>query len=157
MSGDGMRAFTVLVNLDTGEQQSHAGSWGGSNMFTVNQVDSDTTSRPLPPNGAVIHGHTGGGKPPYASITIHPSRAAKLLPAASDAMSERDKLLLCVYARLNSRGRKEWFDRNPGKLPTDAELASLVERGFITRNKAGSVTITASGRNNAGSDGLLYR
>lgn len=157
-SGDGMRGFTILVDLDTGDRQEHQGSWGGANAFNPrNAVDLDTASRPLPPNGAVIHGHIGGGKPAYATITIHPNRAARLLPAPSDALSERDQTLLCVYARLNSRGRKEWFARNPSQVPTTLELTSLVEYGYITRNKSGAVTITAKGRNAAPSnDRCLY-
>ena len=124
-------------------------------MFAVNAVDSDTASRPLPPNGAVIHGHSGGGKPAYASITIHPSRAAKLLPAASGELTDRQKSLMCVFARYNSRGRADWFTRH-GKA-AEWELVELESKGWVKRNKAGAVTCTAAGRNIAPSDTWLYK
>lgn len=149
-SGDGMRAFTVLVDLETGHATQHWGSWGGANMFTPNNpVDGDTTPRQLPPDGAVINGHTGGGKPAYASLTVHPSRAARLLPSPVENLSERDRKLLGVYASLNSAGRKQYFERHPSMRPTATDLQSLADRGFIKVSKAGAVTITADGRNNA--------
>lgn len=154
-SGDGMRGFTVLLDIDSGRAESWYGSWGGSNPFNVSPVDGDTSMRPLPPNGCVISGHEGGGKPVYATLTIHPSRAIKLLPAAGDELSERQKELMAVLARFNSRGRADWFARY-GKA-SDSELSELESRGFIKRNKAGAVTVTATGRNVAPSDAYLYR
>lgn len=151
-SGDGMRAFTVLVDIDSGRSESHIGDWGGSNPFHASPVDGDTASRPLPPNGAVIHGHQGGGKPVYASLTVHPTRIAKLLPSpVGEALTARQTRLLGVYAHLNSRGRKEWFDRHSREFcaPTIGELADLERTGLIKVNKAGSVTITPAGRNAA--------
>lgn len=154
MSGDGMRGFTVLLDIDSGRSERFDGSWGGANPFVPNPVDSDTRSRPLPPNGCVISGHIGGGKPCYASLTIHPSRAAKLLPAPSEALSERLSLVLGVFARFNSRGRSEWFARHGAA--SEPELTELETRGFIKRNKAGSVTCTAAGKNTAPADVRLY-
>ncbi len=149
-SGDGMRAFTTFVNLETGAAEQHNGSWGGSNMFTPhNPVDGDTTPRQLPPDGAVINGHIGGGKPAYASLTVHPSRAARLLPSPVESLSERDRQILGVYASLNSGGRKDYFERHPAMRPTAHELAALARAGLIKVSKAGAVTITADGRNNA--------
>jgi hypothetical protein len=154
-SGDGMRAFTVLLDIDTGRRETHVGSWGGNNPFHQSPVDADQKSRPLPANGCVIHGHTGGGKPCWATLTIHPSRSAKLLPAPKDALSDRLSRLMAVFARFNSRGRAEWFERH-GKA-TDSELAELEAMGLIKRNKAGAVTCTAAGKNAAPSEAYLYR
>ncbi len=154
-SGTGMRGFTVLVNIDTGERTTHVGDWGGSNPFHASPVDGDTSSRPLPPNGCVINGHEGGGKPAYASLTIHPSRAAKLLPVATSELTDRQKRLMAVFARFNSRGRAEWFERY-GKA-SESELEALEALGYIKRNKAGSVTCTAAGKNVAPSEAFLYR
>jgi hypothetical protein len=155
VSGDGMRGFTVLVDIDSGRSETHQGSWGGANMFSVNAVDSDTTERPLPSGACIISGHTGGGKPTYATLTIHPSRAAKLLPVAGEDLSDREKSLMAVFARFNSRGRAEWFGRH-GKA-TEAELLGLESRGWIKRTKAGAVTCTAAGKNVAPNDAFLYR
>jgi hypothetical protein len=154
-SGEGMRGFTMLLDIDTGRHETHFGSWGGSNPFTASPVDGDTSMRPLPPNGCVISGHEGGGKPVYATLTIHPSRAAKFLPAPKDELSKRLSCLMAVFARFNSRGRAEWFERH-GKA-TESELAELEAMGFIKRNKAGAVTCTAAGKNIAPPDAYLYR
>lgn len=154
-SGTGMRGFTVLLDIDSGRSETWQGSWGGSNPFTTSPVDGDTSMRPLPPNGCVISGHEGGGKPVYATLTIHPSRAVKLLPAATDELTDRQKALMCVFARYNSKGRSDWFGRNGAA--TEAELGELESKGFIKRNKAGAVTCTASGRNVAPNDAYLYR
>lgn len=150
-SGDGCRGFTTLIDLDTGATRTVHGSWGGGNPFARGEHDSadhDTTPRPLPPNGCIVKGYIGGSSGGSASVTIHPSRAAKLLPEQG-SVSERDRLLLGVYAGLNSRGRKEHFDRHPSHVPTTGELESLASRGFIKLAKNGAVTITADGRNNA--------
>lgn len=152
--GDGLRGFAVLLDIDTGRSETFHGSWGGANPFQSNAVDSDTRERPLPPSGCVINGHEGGGKPVYASLTIHPSRAAKLLPAPAEALSERLSLVLGAFARFNSRGRSEWFGRHGAA--TEAELVELESRGFIKRNKAGAVTCTATGRNAAPNHVSLY-
>lgn len=158
VSGDGCRGFTILVKLDTGETETVWGSWGGANPFergSHDSVDADTTPRPLPVNGCIVKGYVGGSKGGRCSLTIHPSNAVKLLPVKG-SVSERDGLLLSVYAGLNSRGRKEYFDRHPSAVPTQAELQSLADRGFIKLAKNGAVTITPDGRNNRGPDARLY-
>lgn len=155
--GDGYQAFTVLVDIDTGRtSERFEGSWGGGNAYTFGPttqaaVDHDETQRPLPPNACVIHGQRGGGKPPSATLVVHPSRVAKLLPVANDGeLSPRLKTLLAVYRCYNSRGRSEWFERHGTGTPE--EIADLAKRGLIKVNKAGSVTITADGRNVSVSD-----
>lgn len=148
-SGDGLRAFTALVNIETGATEIHEGSWGGANPFYSSPVDADTRSRPLPPDGAVINGHIGGGKPCWASLTVHPSRAAKLLPPAVETLSARNKTQLGVLCELNSKGRKEWFDRHPALRPSADDLTTLSTLQMIKVSKSGAVTITTDGRNNA--------
>lgn len=157
-SGEGCKGFATLIDLDSGDTRTVWGSWGGGNPFARGEhdsVDHDTTERPLPANGCVVKGYIGGAKGGRVSITIHPSRAAKLLPEQG-SVTERDRLLLAVYATLNSRGRKEYFERHPSHVPTQAELQSLAERGFIKLAKNGAVTITPDGRNNRGPDARLY-
>lgn len=147
--GDGYQGFTILLDIDSGEtSDTFRGSWGGNNPFVANQVDLDDRQRPVPPNACIIHGQRGGGRPASASLVIHPSRAAKLLPAASsDELSPRLKTLLAVYKSYNTRGRAEWFERH-GR-GTDAEISELAAKGLIKVNKAGAVTVTADGRNAA--------
>lgn len=151
-SSSGRRAFVMAVNLATGEREQHLGSWGGPNMFSPsNAVDNDTSSRPLAPGFAVIHGSQGDKV--YASLTLHPSNVAALLPAKSD-LTDRQRDLLNCYAGLTSAGRKDHWERRGGKKPTEAELVELVNLGMVTRNKAGAVSITTKGRNNR-SGGML--
>lgn len=158
VSGEGCKGFATLIDLDSGATRTVWGSWGGGNPFARGEhdsVDHDTAERPLPPNGCIIKGYIGGAKGGRVSITIHPTRAAKLLPEQG-SVSERDRVLLGVYADLNSRGRKEYFERHPTAVPTPAELASLADRGFIKLAKNGAVTITPDGRNNRGANVFIY-
>lgn len=153
VSGDGCRGFATLIDLDTGETRTVVGSWGGGNPFARGEhdsVDHDTTERPLPPNGCIVKGYVGGSKGGRCSVTIHPSRAAKLLPDQSQS-TERDQLLMAVYGGYNSRGRAEYFERNPSHKPTQTELESLAARGLIKLARNGAVTITPAGRNVRGS------
>ena len=152
MSNRGQRNFVIAVNLATGETESHHGSWGGANAFNPgNSVDLDTTARPLAPGFAIIHGSEGNGT--RASITIHPSNADPLLPAAP-ALSDRIRYLLGCYRSLTSAGRKnQWADhsRDPKYCgPTQAEISEMVAAGLVTQNKAGAVSITTAGKNAAG-------
>jgi hypothetical protein len=149
-SGDGCKGFATLIDLDTNDTRTVWGSWGGGNPFSRGEhdaVDHDTKPRPLPVNGLVVKGYIGGASGGHASITVHPARAAKLLPEQA-TLTDRERHLLAVYAGLNSRGRKEYFERNPESVPTLTELQSLAVRGFIKLSKAGAVTITPDGRNN---------
>lgn len=157
-SGDGCKGFATLINLDTGETRTVWGSWGGGNPFARGEhdsVDADTSERPLPPHGCIVKGYIGGSSGGRASITIHPDRAAKLLPEAF-SVSERDQLLLGVYGAFNSRGRTKYFERHPENRPTQAELESLAARGFIKLAKNGAITITPAGRNNRGKYVSIY-
>jgi hypothetical protein len=145
----GRRGFAVLLNLETGETKHFQGSWGGSNMFSpTNAVDLDHNSHALPANGCVING-SEGYKGTRASVTVHPSRIAPLLPASTgDGITPRQALLLSVYAGLNSRGRREYFDRHGiDSTPTLAELEAMQARGWIKVSKAGAVSVTPAGRN----------
>lgn len=152
LGGDGYRAFCVLVDLSTGSAQRLDGSWGGANMFSPhNPVDRDRGPRVIPPDGAVIKGRIGGGKPVWASITISPANAARLLPPAT-SISNRLRCILGVLASLNSRGRREYFEQHPQHAPVESELCTLIANGLIVRNKAGAIKVTADGRNAAKRD-----
>lgn len=168
--GDGYRAFVVAVNLATGEAQRATGSWGGANMFNPrNPVDLDGQERPLPPGFAVISGHEGGGRPVYASVEVHPSTMAPLLPSAPAAeLSALEQTVLEVISGYTSAGRKnEWermaervlpwtapyAERQAAAKKMHADIASaqdrLVSLGLVKRAKNGAMTITTEGRNRA--------
>lgn len=141
----GCRAVVSLVNLTTGEVQSHQGSWGGANPWNQdNAIDLDGRLRPLPPGFAVIKASTGYRK--YAYIELHPDNVAPLLPAAKGELSEKDRKILACYKSLKSGYRREYLDRLGA---TDTDLDRLVEGGYLKRNKNGATRITTEGRNNA--------
>lgn len=147
-ANDGQRGFTMAVNLATGERDERRGSWGGSNAFTVNAVDSDDTARPLPPGFAVVQGTTGYPRT-FATLIIHPSNAAPLLPAKAE-LTDRQRAILDQFASLTSAGRKNEWERYPASKPSDSEIAELVAAGMLKQNKAGALSITTEGKNNRG-------
>ena len=144
--GDGKRGFACLVDMATGTHTVSWGSWGGANVFNPgNAVDCDSAQHDIPPHGAVISGTTGGGRPVYATITVHPASLAPLLPAAP-AVTELEAKVLAIYAQLKSSARGEYLAAIPD---AGAIVDSLVSRGYLDRNKAGATKITTTGRNSA--------
>lgn len=139
--GDGRRGFAILVNMSTNEYKTHWGSWGGSNMFSPdNQVDNNDQSYPIPENGAVINGSTG--EKVYATITISPANAAKLLPTTG-IVSDREADILKIFKSYTSKYRKEYLTRHN---VTEDEIKSLASRGYLKVNKVG-IQITTEGKN----------
>lgn len=150
-SGDGLRSFVVAVNLATGAMERHDGSWGGTNMFTHNAVDSDTKSYPLPENFAAINGHIGGGRPVYATIAVNPANLAKLLPAGNEtSLSENEIKALQVVKTYKASYRRESFEREKlGRYDaTNPLVAGLAAKGMLKITGAG-ISITTEGRNAA--------
>lgn len=152
MGGDGMRGFAVVVNLSTGDRREHWGSWGGPNMFSSPRVDCDREEHALPPDGAVIRGSTGGGKPVYATITVHPSCMILALPPAT-AVTPRQVQILATIAGIRGGYRKEYLER--GRVRTD-EIDALVTAGMLARNRAGAISVTIAGRNACGNTRMPY-
>ena len=146
MGSAGQRAFVCLVNLATGQTKVTRGSWGGPNMFSPrNAVDNDGRTYPIPTNGAVIQGSQGGKV--YARIVVHPTAFAKLLPDGEDKVSEKDASILNIFTGMKGGPyRREELRRMKA---TDEEINSLVERGYLKRNKAGAIQATTKGKNAA--------
>jgi len=144
--GKGYRGQVLVANMTTGESQYAAGSWGGSNPFAQHPVDEPSGESPLPPGFFAL---TTGGR--YWTLHLNPANVAALLPSAGGEVTPREAYLLAVFAKLNSAGRKDEFDRYRDSAPHSSEIASLESRGFIKVNRAGAITITATGRNLAGS------
>lgn len=161
----GRRSFCVLVNLATGDYKVESGSWGGSNMFSPNNlVDNCTDDSALPPNFAVIKGSEG--EIVYANIYVNPASFAPLLPPAATGISDTDKRILACYRSLKSgHYRQEALINvfNPHDRFTSAfyaathnkELAeklaaaidSLVARKLLKRSSNGATQITTEGKN----------
>ncbi len=147
-SGDGYRAFVVVVNLGTKEHKTIMGSWGGANMFNPNNpVDLDTKIYEIPQDGLVIHGTEGGGKPVWASITVHPDSMPKMLPdESSEQLTPQELYVLYHYKSTKSAFRSERFKRyNIGSDVIDG----LVKKKYLQRSASGATQITTKGKNKA--------
>lgn len=139
---EGRRAFVVLLNMTTGESRYVQGSWGGANIFNPqNPVDLDDRTHIIPPNGAVIKGSQGYGGV-RATIFVHPSSLAPLLPAGP-TVTDREKQILGLMG-YKSFYKKERMDE---MKVTPEELTSLASKGLIKINKAGASSITTAGKN----------
>jgi hypothetical protein len=150
--GDGRRAFFAIVKLDDSEPfDLQYGSWGGANMFETRRSDVDFANHPIMPGYAVVVG-SEGSTGVFATVYIHPSNVAAVLPIQVET-TERQKYILKCYKSLTSAGRKNEWERysaygSPvGGRPSNAEITELVNRGFLNRNKAGAVSITTAGKN----------
>jgi len=159
MGGQGYRGFVAVCPMDdSGEFKVTYGSWGGENAFarTIEGIDTDVQ---IPPDVAFIQGSEGGGHPTLASVYISTRAMNPALLGAPADVSPKEAKILAIFQQLKSSYRKEEFDRLQEKAgiessrarqeTTDREIESLIERGFLSRNKAGSVSITTEGRNAA--------
>jgi len=148
--GDGYRDFVAAVNLETGDYKRYNGSWGGANMFNPhNAVDLDQEPKPLPVGSVIVNGSEGGGRPVYATLTVHPENVAKLLPI-SEEVTEQERTALAVIGGIKGGYRQnEWcYKRLPGSYGADNPLIrGLADRGFLKINRAGSISITTKGKN----------
>jgi len=145
-SGQGRRGFTAVCVLsdDIPEYKMTWGSWGGSNMF-VQTIDDVHQEVQIPPNRAFVMGTSSSpGYPGYAYITVHPSNMNPSLLPSEGSVSEREAKILAVFRALKSAYRKDQLDSMSVK---DDEVDSLVQRGYLDRNKAGATKITTKGRN----------
>lgn len=141
----GCRDFLCIVNLATGEFKTVYGSWGGPNAYTSNIIDSDATAHALDANICAIQGREGGSQPVSATVKIHPSNVAALLPQAPE-VSETERAVLRTFG-YTSAYRKEALRSIKN---SQAAIESLIEKGMIKRNKAGALSITTSGKNAKG-------
>jgi hypothetical protein len=135
--GDGVRGFAIIVDLFNQTTESFIGSWGGSNMFTSSVVDDNDKLYIIPDNFAVIKGVKGSMS--YATITISSANVIKGL--TGNTLSDTEKKLLSLVKSYTSQARKPYLDKYP-KL-----VDKLVNEGYLNRNKAGSISITTSGKN----------
>lgn len=143
--GNGYRGFAIVVDLSTGARQTLWGSWGGSNAFTPNnRVDSDSKSRVLGPNVAVIKGSEGGGKPVYATLTIGPANVVKgLLTAPPTDLTPNERATLYAFCHYKSSYRREAMER--ARIPVNT-IDALIVKGLLVR-KGNGVQATIEGKN----------
>lgn len=158
--GDGSKSFSCLIDLETGARKIEYGSWGGANMFNDhNEVDLNDTLYPLPFNGAVIKGSSGGGRPVYAHILINPENLEKLLPSGGQApeLSEKEKYAIKIIKSYKAGSRKDGFNREDlgPYSPENPIIQKLLSLGLIQISKVG-IQITLDGKNLADSLENIY-
>jgi hypothetical protein len=141
MGGAGQRDYCVVIDLaNNSVVKELTGSWGGANMFTKNQVDSDNTRYPIPINGAVILGSEGYRS--HATLVLRPENATQYLTA--DNATDREKEILNCFKSYTSAYRKECF-RN--MKVGEGEFRDLESKGYIKIAKNGAMRITTEGKN----------
>lgn len=146
LSGAGCRAFTMCVNLATGERHTELGSFGGANMFNpTNSVDLDDTTRELPEGFAIIHGYESGQS--YASIRINPSNVQVLLPAHEETTKQEQEALKIIGGIKSGYRAGEFLASGLGNYRADNPLIqSLATKELVRVSKVG-ISITTKGRN----------
>jgi hypothetical protein len=140
-AGDGFRAFSIILNLDTGRYDIQKGDFGGSGYGTK-AVDTDNKAYPIPRNGAVIMGEEGGGQPVMASIYVHPDTVAGFLPEKND-LTDRQRNILDMFGYTSSY-RKELFQ---SAKVQDSEIDELVKIGMLKKTSSGALSLTIKGKN----------
>jgi hypothetical protein len=154
----GIRDFTILLNLSTGETKRFNGSWGGSNPFNPeNPVDNDETEYNLPSNGLVIKGFEGYG-PSHAKIYVSSLAVVPSLEHKQVDLSQDEKQILQAMVSYKAFARMDYITgymaedkrngyRRMSEIEAEQAFQSLATKGFIKINKAGSKSITTEGKN----------
>jgi hypothetical protein len=140
--GAGQRGFFCAVTLQTGRSKTRWGSWGGANMFNLqNQVDLDDAEYPIPSGVMVLKGDSGMRT--WATLYVRPDEVAPLLPPAPAELSIHEQAVLYAYGALKSCDyRKEMLAKVPAGV-----VDSMVELGYIKRSSNGAAQITTKGKN----------
>lgn len=144
---EGNRGYLLIVDMKSGQFKHFQGSYGGSNMFTKNTVDDDDSVNPIPPNGAVITGESGG-RGHFAHILVHPSNFAALALPEGEALLPKEQKALNAIGSLTSAGRKDEFQRaGLGAYgPENPLVKRLAELGLV-KIQGRNVSITTLGKN----------
>lgn len=88
MGTRGGRAYAAIVPSVATRTQTAVlyGSWGGPSPFSSSRVDSDSTPREIPADGAIITGIQGGVGKTLATVYVRPlTFVALVAPAGSEA------------------------------------------------------------------------
>jgi hypothetical protein len=135
-TSEGSQGFLILINLQNNDVKTILGSFGGSNMFNMNNsVDLDKSMYSIPENGVVIKGSRYGG-PTYAYLLINPNNMANFLPEFSELTPLEAKILHFIQYKAK-RGFKF----------KEEIIQPLIEKGYVTRSPKGLVRITIDGKN----------
>lgn len=143
--GSGRRGFIIILNVDTGQWERKMGSWGGSSPFSTSPVDAGESMIAIPVNGIVIKGTVGNGT--WATIYANPQAMGRMLPSGepADELSDADQQALYCFGSI--KGGEYRRDEMRRRNVSEDTVDSLVERGYLKRNRAGATQITTAGKN----------
>lgn len=143
--GDGYRHFAAVLNVDTGEQTVHKGSWGGPNAFdSKNLIDNDDGLFEVPSNVVVVRGYEGGTSGVVnATIITAPGSGLVNVPKDDDDLTPSVRTVLYIMRTYIGGYRKEML------LKHGQTVNELVERGYIKRAKNGALSLTLKGKSAA--------
>ena len=144
----GYQSFSDLVNISSGECVKNTGSWGGANAYCLdNHVDLNDNYYTIPKDVAVLKGfHGGASGTTHCTITLSPANVLPLLQASkqTEELSKEELNLLGYFRSYKPAYRKPYIDAL-GKEGID----KLVNEGYLSRNKAGSLSLTTKGKASA--------
>lgn len=144
-AGAGSRGFATAVNVETGERKTITGDWGGSGLGR-HTLDQPGQRMEIPPNGVVIKGSMGYPRT-FATIYAHPQTFGAMLPSGEPAEQLTDADQQAIYCFAAIKGGEYRRDEMRRRNVTEATVDSLVERGYLKRNRAGATQITTKGKN----------
>jgi hypothetical protein len=142
--GAGKRGFVLILNLATGEFHRETGDWGGAGLGR-RLADYCEDRLTLHDDAVVIVGTLGYPRT-WAHIYANRANVGRFLPSGEEeALSDSDQQGLYCFAAIKGGEyrRDEMRRRNVSAETVD----SLVERGYLKRNKAGATQITTKGKN----------
>lgn len=143
-ASDGSRGFVTIVNLETGKFHTEVGDWGGRGLGR--RMSDWTDDRlTLADNMVVVHGQMGYPRT-YAHIYANGNVIGRFLPSGDEETltDQEQQAIYCHAAVKGGQYRRDEMSRR-GVRPETVD--SLVERGYLKRNRAGAVQITTKGKN----------
>jgi hypothetical protein len=141
---DGQRGFCAVLDMATGQGQTHYGSWGGANPFETRAVDVNENDAPIPMNVCVIKGESGG-RGTFARLIVRPDAMPALLPPSQPETSA-DELRVVQIVRSTKGG--PYRQAELAVVPHyDNVITACVVKGWLKRNKVGAVSVTTRGKN----------
>lgn len=140
----GSRGFVIVLNLETGKFHRETGDWGGPGLGR-RLADYTDERLKLDDNMAVIKGTTGYPRT-FAHIYANGTVVGRFLPSGDEETltDQEQQAIYCHAAIKGGQYRRDEMSRR-GVRPETVD--SLVERGYLKRNRAGAVQITTKGKN----------
>jgi hypothetical protein len=137
-----------LVDLDAGRAIPFPTSHPYFDRLPNGERCGKLCMRDLPPNWALVQGGTFCGKPSSITVYLHPSNITKLISTTVE-LSDAEQKALGVVASIKSGYRAGEFQKlELGEYgPTNPHIVSLVAKGLVSINRAGSIAVTIAGRN----------